>query len=186
MIPTHVTRSPIAWLRSGQMFGMKATRFQDRTVAHRWAARQRARQGGSSSPVVCGMSAAPHGHAVGRRPGAGSHVMSPPRSGSRWSTSATRWTKRGSETRSASESSSGQSDRARPRRRRRNHDSGRAPRPRGAPSRHPDGEALLPSAFPFPLLALHVSELHLVDYVLEFQWIGCSEGQCRHHRDRGG
>ena len=30
-----------AWLRSGQMFGMKATRFQDRTVAHRWAARQR-------------------------------------------------------------------------------------------------------------------------------------------------
>ena len=31
-----------AWLRSGQMFGMKATRFSDRTVAHRWAARQRA------------------------------------------------------------------------------------------------------------------------------------------------
>ena len=29
------------WLRAGTMFGMQATRFTDRTVAHRWAARKR-------------------------------------------------------------------------------------------------------------------------------------------------
>ena len=55
-----------AWLRSGQMFGMKATRFADRTVAHRWAARQRPHK---ADRLVLACETVPRTEAV--RPAAG-------------------------------------------------------------------------------------------------------------------
>ena len=68
-----------------------------------------------------------HRRGGGRRRGAGSRVMSPPRSGFPRPTSATRWTKRGR--RIVAGDSSRQSNRVglRPRRCRRNHDSGLGP-----------------------------------------------------------
>ena len=33
-----------AWLRSGRVFTMSSRSFNDRTVAHKWAARQRAKK----------------------------------------------------------------------------------------------------------------------------------------------
>ena len=54
-----------AWLRSGRVFTMAPRRFNDRTVAHKWAVKQRA---DSADRFVLGCSGCPESRPSRRRP----------------------------------------------------------------------------------------------------------------------
>ena len=54
-----------AWLRSGRVFTMAPRQFNDRTVAHKWAVKQRAN---SADRFVLGCSKCPESRPSRRRP----------------------------------------------------------------------------------------------------------------------